>query len=176
MPPAYPRATFTGTYGDTATGAWYPAQAMVDQGYVTFWVLGPTGWGQRFSLPAPYVTVKSASQRITLVANGQSFPILADVDAARRVPGLLAVDVAGGIAGNSLLESAGVLGRGVNQAGAAQKFYAAGGPEFLAAMRASGSPVSRFGYGAIIGIGCGCGLLVAVGLLVVMVAGFALTL
>ena len=87
MPYSYPRATFTGAFGDNATGTWPPAQATIDQGYVTLWVMSQAGWVQRFSLPATQVTVKSAAQRITLVAGGQSFPILADPSAVNRALG-----------------------------------------------------------------------------------------
>ena len=37
-------------------------------------------------------------------------------------------------------------------------------------MRSLGASVSRTGYGAIMGIGCGCGLLIALGTLAIMVA------
>ena len=37
-------------------------------------------------------------------------------------------------------------------------------------MRSSGASVLRTGYGAIMGIGCGCGLLIALGTLAIMVA------
>ena len=30
MPYSYPRATFTGAFGDNATGTWPPAQATID--------------------------------------------------------------------------------------------------------------------------------------------------
>lgn len=174
MPYSYPRATFTGAYGDTATGTWHPAQATIDQGFVTLWIMSATGWVQRFSLPTAQVVVKSAAQRITLIAAGQSYPILADPGAVNRALGLNAANIVGGVIGSQALDVGSTIGRGANQFGAAQSFSAGGGPEFLAAARASGSRVSRLGYGAIAGIGCGCGALVVVAVLVITV--FALNL
>ncbi len=174
MPYSYPRATFTGAFGDNATGTWPPAQATIDQGYVTLWVMSQAGWVQRFSLPATQVTVKSAAQRITLVAGGQSFPILADPSAVNRALGWNAANIVGGAVGSTALDVGSAVGRGVNQFSAAQSFSAGGGAEFLAAARASGSPVSRLGYGAIAAIGCGGGALVV--FMVVVITLFSLGL
>lgn len=167
MPYSYPRATFTGAYGDTATGTWHPAQATIDQGFVTLWVLSPTGWVQRFSVPTGQLTVKSAAQRITLVIAGQSFPILADPGAVYRALGLNMVNIVGGAVGSETLGLSSTIGRGINQIGAAQSFQAGGGADFLAAARASGSRVSRLGFGALAGIGCGVGVLVTFAVIVI---------
>lgn len=166
-PDALPHAVFTGAYGDTATNGWYPAQAALEQGYVTLWIAGPSGWAQQFSVPAHQVVVKSAAQRITLVAAGRSYPILADPAAVSRALGLGAAQVVGGMMGNPAAASAGTAGRAMNQVGAARSFAAGGGYEFLAAMRASGGRVSRLGYGGIAAIGCGVALLTGVAVLVV---------
>ncbi len=125
MPYSYPRATFTGAFGDNATGTWPPAQATIDQGYVTLWVMSQAGWVQRFSLPATQVTVKSAAQRITLVAGGQSFPILADPSAVNRALGWNAANIVGGAVGSTALDVGSAVGRGVNQFSAAQSFSGA---------------------------------------------------
>ena len=99
--------------------------------------MSQAGWVQRFSLPATQVTVKSAAQRITLVAGGQSFPILADPSAVNRALGWNAAKIVGGAVGSTALDVGSAVGRGVNQFSAAQSFSAGGGAEFLAAARAS---------------------------------------
>ncbi|MFD5224495.1 hypothetical protein ACFWHT_02630 [Microbacterium sp. NPDC058342] len=167
MPNHLPYAVFSGALGDTATGGWFPAQAAVSGGVVTLWVASPTGWTQRLSVPASQVTVKSAAQRITLVAAGQSFPILADPGAVNRALGLNAANVVAGMVDAPIAGAAATAGRGVNQVNAAQAFSANGGGEFLAAMRASGARVSRLGYGAIVAIGCGGGLLAVIAVTVI---------
>lgn len=166
-PNQLPHAIFSGALGDNATGAWYPAQAVVSEGFVTLWVASPTGWAQHFSVPAGEVIVKSAAQRITLQVRGHSYPILADPGAVNRALGLNAADVVGHVADLPGVNVASNVGRGVNQAAAARAFHGGGGAEFLSAMRFSGARVSRLGYGAIAAIGCGGGLL-AVALVVVI--------
>lgn len=166
----WPRATFFAAYGDTATGQWHPAQAVIDQGMVTLWIMTSTGWAQLFSLPAVQVRVSTATHRITLVAGGRSYPLLADQASVGRANALTTAGFAAGMLDLDTLRAWTHFARFANQGRAADAFAAAGGHEFLAAMRASGSSVSRMGYGAIMGIGCGCGLLLAVGTLVIMVA------
>lgn len=173
-PPLPSSAVFVGALCDSATGQWHHAQVAVNGGIVTLWVAAPTGWVQQFSVPATEVTVKSAAQRITLNVRGHSYPLLADPAAVNRALGLSASNIAGNIAGVTGVSLAGNVGRGVNQAAAAQAFHAQGGGEFLAAMRASGARVSRLGYGAIVALGCGGGLLVAVMIVVITVATFML--
>ncbi|MFT4158250.1 MAG: hypothetical protein QM630_10065 [Microbacterium sp.] len=46
-------------------------------------------------------------------------------------------------------------------------FQAGGGPEFIAAARASGAQVSRLGYGPLIAIGCGGGVFVVTVVIVI---------
>ena len=85
-----------------------------------------------------------------------------------------AANIVGGAVGSTALDVGSAVGRGVNQFSAAQSFSAGGGAEFLAAARASGSPVSRLGYGAIAAIGCGGGALVV--FMVVVITLFSLGL
>ena len=167
---AWPRATFFAAYGDTATGQWHPAQAVLDQGMVTLWILTPTGWAQAFSLPAAQVRVSSATHRITLVAGGRNYPLLADQASVARANALTTAGLAASMLDLDTLRAWTHFARFANQGRAADAFAAAGGHEFLAAMRSSGASVSRTGYGAIMGIGCGCGLLIALGTLAIMVA------
>ncbi|MGO3886896.1 MAG: hypothetical protein ACTJHU_11425 [Mycetocola sp.] len=163
MPPhLLPSAVFAGALGDTVSGGWFSARAEVSQGYITLWILQPTGWARYFSVPATEVIVKSAAQRITLDVRGKSYPILAD---ERSVARTIRHGIAGGVA--SVLDKPvfgiGVdVARGVNVAGGAHSFALGGGPEFLAAAQRSGARTSRFGYGPILAIGCGAGLLVVV--------------
>ncbi|MFD5213608.1 hypothetical protein [Microbacterium sp. NPDC058345] len=168
-PPPLPHAVFSGALGDTATGGWFPAQAVVSAGLVTLWVASRSGWAQQFSVPASEVTVKSAAQRITLHVHGRSYPILADPRAVNRALNLGAVGVAGHIVDAPGAVVAGDVGRTMNQAAAAHAFTARGGQEFLAAMRSSGARVSRLGYGAIVAIGCGGGLALVIATLVITV-------
>ncbi len=91
---AWPRATFFAAYGDTATGQWHPAQAVLDQGMVTLWILTPTGWAQAFSLPAAQARVSSATHRITLVAGGRTYPLLADQASVARANALTTAGLA----------------------------------------------------------------------------------
>lgn len=158
MPPS---AVFSGALGDKATGQWFHAQVSVGAGMVSLWVATPTGWVEQFRVPATEVTVRSAAQRITLDVRGQSYPILADPAAINRAMHFTGVNIAGGIIGSPGVSLTSNIARGANQAAAAQAFYAQGGGEFLAAMRASGARVSRLGYGPLIAIGCGGGLLIA---------------
>lgn len=167
MPNQLPYAVFSGALVDRATGGWSPAQAVVGQGLVTLWVATPAGWVQHFSVPASEVVVKSAAQRITLVVRGQSYPILADPAAVDRAVRLNVTGITGNITGSPILETASTAGRLANQAAAAQAFSAGGGSQFLAASRASGARVSRLGYPAIMAIGCGTALIIAVVTLVV---------
>ncbi|WP_159622005.1 hypothetical protein [Ruania rhizosphaerae] len=172
MPIQHPHAVFSGAWGDTTTGAWYPAQAVVSAGIVTLWIgSAAAGWTQHFSVPAREVTVKSAAQRITLVVGGRSYPILADPGAVSRALGFTSMGIVGGVAHHGHRPyryrryrrrsgAAWDVARGVNQAAAAYAFNARGGGEFLSAVRASGARVSRLGYGALAAIGCGGGVLV----------------
>lgn len=159
-PPPAPYAVFSGALGDNASGGWLPARAEVGNGVITLWVGLPSGWTQYFSVRADEVTVKSAAQRITLVVNGQSYPLLADPAAVGRAIGLGAVGGVAGMLDKPGLELGADVGRGVNLAGGARSFQVGGGPEFLAAARQSGARTSRLGYGPLIAIGCGGGLLV----------------
>lgn len=169
MPHAVPQAVFSGALGDNASGGWYPAQAVVQGGVITLWVASPAGWTQAFSAPAQEVRVKSAAQRITLVVQGRSYPILADPGAVGRALRLNGMGAVGSLTGSPALTVAGDVGRGMNQAAAAQAFAAGGGGEFLAAARQAGSRVSRLGYGAIAAIGCGGGVLLVAAVLLVTV-------
>ena len=47
-------------------------------------------------------------------------------------------------------------------AGAAYSFHLGGGPGFIAAAQQAGARTSRLGYGPLLAIGCGGGLLVVV--------------
>lgn len=169
LPNHLPSAVFSGALGDDTTGAWYPAQAEVSNGFVTLWIGSPTGWAQQFSVPAAEVAVKSAAQRITLTVRGQSYPILADPHAVGRAHRYNAMGAAAGILDKPILEAGADAGRGLNQMAAAGSFHIGGGPEFLAAARVSGARVSRLGYGAIAAIGCGGGLAVVIAVLVITV-------
>lgn len=170
VPQPLPYAVFSGALGDTASGGWFPAQAVVSEGLVTLWVATPNGWMQQFSAPAREVTVKSAAQRITLSAQGRTYPILAEPRAVNRALSLTGMGIAGQVIDSAGVTAASGVGRTVNQAAAAQAFAARGGREFLAAMRASGARVSRLGYGAIVAIGCGGGLAVVILTLLITVA------
>lgn len=170
----FPSAVFSGALGDKASGQWFPAQASVSGGILTLWVASASGWVEQFSVPATEVTVKSAAQRITLQVRGQSYPILADPAAVNRAMGLAGTNIIGNIADLPGVGLAGNVGRGVNQAAAAQAFNAQGGGEFIAAMRASGARVSRLGFGALVAIGCGGGALVAIVIVVATVLFFML--
>lgn len=175
MPAPRPPAVFTGSLGDRASGTWTPARVEADGSTVALWVSTPDGWTQLFRAPAQEVQVKSAAQRITLVLHGRSYPILADPSATRR--GLRAQrraarwstygHLAHGDSHHVAHRSLAGVSRGLSQAGAAHAFEVQGGSEFLAASRASGARVSRVGYGPLLAIGCGLGLLVPVLVLVV---------
>lgn len=164
-----PSAVFTGALGDNASGQYFPARAEVHDGMVSLWVAPPTGWAQYFSVPAHEVVVKSAAQRITLVVRGQSYPLLADPGAVARG---VQLGVAGTIAGaldRPRLDMGVNVARGVNLAGAAQAFNASGGPAFIAAAQQSGARSSRVGYGPILAIGCGAGLVIVIAVTAVTV-------
>lgn len=174
MPYQYPYAVFTGAYGDTTTGGWYEARAEVSNGYVTLWVASGGGWAQQFRVPAQQVTVKSAAQRITLVVQGRSYPILAKPAAVGRAIAYGAASTYAEAFDRPVFEAGVDVGRGVNQAAAGAAFSSQGGPEFIAAARASGAQVSRLGYGAIAAIGCGGGALVVIVVVFVTVMTFSL--
>lgn len=174
LPHQSPYALFDGGLGDNATGQYIPARAEVSNGFVTLWVVSPTGWTQYFSVPAHEVVVKSAAQRITLVVRGQSYPLLADPGAVGRGIGYGVVGGAADVLGKPGLEMGADVGRGMNVAGAARSFRLGGGPEFIAAARQSGARTTRLGYGPILAIGCGGGLAVVV--IVTLVTVFMLNL
>lgn len=161
-PPPAPYAVFSGMLGDNASGGWLLARAEVGNGLIALWVELPSGWTQYFSVRADEVTVKSAAQRITLVVHGQTYPLLADARAVGRAIGLGVVGGVADVVGKPGLEIGADLGRGANVAGAARAFQQGGGPEFLVAARQSGARTSRLGYGPLLAIGCGGGLLVVV--------------
>ncbi|WPF81411.1 hypothetical protein SANBI_002705 [Sanguibacter sp. 4.1] len=162
MPYKMPSAVFSGAFGDNATGQYFPARAEVSDGFVTLWIASPTGWTQYFRVPAQEVVVKSAAQRITLAVHGQSYPILAD---PRSVDRAIGHGIAGGVADildKPRFEMGVDLARTVNVAGAAYSFHLGGGPGFIAAAQQSGARTSRLGYGPILALGCGGGVLVVV--------------
>jgi hypothetical protein len=168
-PRQWPSAAFAGALGDNASGQYVPARAEVHDGMVSLWVAPPTGWVQYFSVPAHEVVVKSAAQRITLVVGGRSYPLLADPGAVGRG---IQLGVAGTIAetlDRPRLEMGVDVARGVNVAGAANAFHAGGGPAFIAAAQQSGARSSRVGYGPILAIGCGAGLLIVIAVTAVTV-------
>lgn len=174
QPSQWPYAVFSGALGDNATGSWFPARAEVSNGYVTLWVALPTGWTQYFSVPAGDVTVRSAAQRITLVVRGQSFPMLAD---PRSVDRAIKHAIIGGVADvldKPRFEMGVDLARTVNVAGAAYSFHLGGGPAFLAAAQQSGARTSRMGYGLLLGLGCGGGVLVVIVVTLVTLAAISL--
>ena len=162
VPHPQPDAVFSGALGDTTSGTYHPARAEVSSGMVSVWVVTPAGWTLVFSVPAHEVVVKSAAQRITLVVRGQSYPLLADPGAVARAN---QYGIAGGVAdvlNKPQLAMSMDMGRGASVAGGARSFYANGGPGFVAAARQSGARTSRLGYGPIVAIGCGAGLVVVV--------------
>ncbi|UXM92139.1 hypothetical protein [Paenarthrobacter sp. JL.01a] len=166
-PNQLPYVVFSGAFGDNGTGGYFPAQAEVSNGFVTLWVASPSGWVQYFSLPATEVGVKSAAQRITLVAHGRSYPILADPRAVGRALDYNMLGTAANILDKPLYGAKADVGRGLNQLSAARSWNTGSGPEFIAAARSAGARVSRLGYGAIAAIGCGSALLVVVAVLVI---------
>lgn len=147
QPYPMPSASFSGAYGDNATGAWFPARADVSHGVIPLWVALPNGWAQYFSVPAGEVAVKSAAQGITLVLGGVA-------DVLDKPSFEMGVDLA----------------RTVNVAGAAYSFQLGGGPAFLAAAQQSGAQTSRTGYGLLLELGCGGGILVVLLVTVVTLA------
>lgn len=162
IPDHPPDAAFFGAFGDNTTGQYHPARAEISDGFVTLWVASPAGWTQCFRVPAREVVVKSAAQRITLVVHGRNYPILADPGSVDRAIGH---GIAGGIADildKPRFEMGVDLARTVNVAGAAYSFHLGGGPEFIAAARQSGARTTRLGYGPLLAIGCGGGVLVVV--------------
>ncbi|UOR01189.1 hypothetical protein MUN77_13775 [Leucobacter allii] len=172
--PPLPSAVFSGAFGDNVSGAWFPARAEVGNGCITLWVAQPNGWAQYFSVPAAEVTVKSAAQRITLVVRGQSFPLLADPRAVDRA---IKHAILGGVADildKPRFELGVDFARTINVAGSAYSFHLGGGPEFLAAAQQSGARTSRAGYGLILGLGCGGGILVVVVVTLVTLAAISL--
>jgi hypothetical protein len=141
----------------------------VKDNVVSLWVASPAGWTHYFSVPAHEVVVKSAAQRITLVVRGQSYPLLADPRAVNRGIGL---GIAGGVAevmDRPRLELGVDVGRGTNVAGAAHAFQISGGPAFIAAAQQSGARASRLGYGPLLAIGCGAGLVIVIFVTVITV-------
>ncbi len=164
-----PHAVFTGALGDTAAGGYVPARAEVSDGAVSLSVAAPEGWTQYFSVPAHEVVVKSAAQRVTLVVRGQSYPILADPGSVNRAIGYGVAGTAADVLNKPGLEMGADIGRGINVAGAARSFSANGGPAFIAAARQSGARTSRLGYGPILAIGFGAGLVVVAAVTVITV-------
>ncbi|WP_139205475.1 hypothetical protein [Plantibacter sp. MMLR14_011] len=157
-----PHTVFSGAFGDHATGQYLPACAEVRDGFVALWVATPAGWMEYFRVPAQEVVVKSAAQRITLVVRDQSYPMLAD---PRSVDRALYHGIAGGVAGildKPRFEMGVDLARTVNVAGAAYSFHLGGGPGFIAAAQHAGARTSRLGYGPLLAIGCGGGVLVVI--------------
>jgi hypothetical protein len=61
------------------------------------------------------------------------------------------------------------VGRGINVAGAAHAFQINGGPAFIAAAQQSGARASRLGYGPLLAIGCGAGLVIVIFVTVITV-------
>lgn len=174
IPNQWPYAVFDGALGDNTIGAYVRARAEVSAGMVSLWVASPTGWILYFSVPAHEVVVKSAAQRITLVVRGQSYPLLADPAAVSRA---IHYGIAGGVADildKPRFEMGVDIGRGISVAGAAHSFHLSGGPAFIAAAQQSGARSSRLGYGPILAIGCGSGILVVI--VVTMVTVFMLSL
>ncbi|MFF7291204.1 hypothetical protein ACFY9N_01590 [Microbacterium sp. NPDC008134] len=62
------------------------------------------------------------------------------------------------------------VARTINVAGAAYSFQLGGGPAFLAGAQQSGAQTSRTGYGMLLGLGCGGGILVVILVTVVTLA------
>lgn len=169
MPNPLPAAVFSGALGDNTTGGWYPARAEVHNGQVTLWVASNGAWAPHFTVPAHEVTVKSAAQRITLMVRGQSYPILAKPEAIGRGIGYTVAGTVAGALDKPVFAAGTDVGRGLNQVSAGAAFHSSGGPEFIAAARASGARVSRLGYGPLLAIGCGGGLFAAVAVTVITV-------
>jgi hypothetical protein len=165
---------FSGSFGDHASGGWFPAHAEVSQGFISLWVELPTGWHRYFSVTAPEVTVKSAGQRITLVVHGQSFVLLADPRMINRANRHAALGIAANVLDKPVFGAGVDVNRAINVAGAAHSFTLGGGPEFVAAARQSGARTSRMGYGPLLALGCGGGILLVFAISVVTLLAIGL--
>ncbi len=166
------RAAFQGHWMAPGAFGGVPVWLVVEDGHLALLAPGhsPTGYIDVFRVPAHQARVSSAAQRITVTVAGRSYPVLARPIGRAIGPALGAAGAAAGLAGADLAQGRATAARAGNLAADASAFSRLGGPAFLAAARASGVPVRRVGYGVLLVLGFGIGLLVALLVTVITVA------
>lgn len=170
-----PRGAFQGYWMAPGAGGGVPVWLVVDDGWLALLAPGqsPCGHVDVFRVPVRQAQVSSAAQRITVTVGGTAYPVLAR-PLGPVVGSVLGVaGAAAGLAGADLVRGGSTVARGGNVAADAAAFSRQGGPAFLAAARRSGVRVRRVGYGVLLTVGFGVGLLVA---LLVTVITFAIVL
>ncbi|CAM3160553.1 hypothetical protein NODU109028_00700 [Nocardioides dubius] len=172
--PALPRATFQGYWMAPGAFGGVPVWLSVEGGLLSLVAAQPgsSGTSVVFRVPVQHARVRAAAQRITVTVAGRTYPVLARplgpvVGPAVGVAGSLA-----GLAGAERVHGGAVAARGANVAADAAAFSRQGGHQLLAALRASGAPVRRVGYPAILAAGLAAGFLVV--LLVTVITVVAL--
>lgn len=165
--PAAPvRAAFQGQWMAPGSLGGVPAWLVVENGQLALLAPGPgpTGFVDVFRVPVRQARVRSAAQRITVTVAGTNYPVLARPFGPIIGAGLGGAGSVAGLAGSPVGHVAGTAARAGNLAADASAFARQGGHEFLAAVRQTGAPVRRLGYGPLLAIG----LLVGVGVVVLV--------
>ncbi|WP_377321239.1 hypothetical protein ACFJIY_19085 [Pimelobacter simplex] len=163
------RAAFQGYWA--APGGSVPVWLLVEDGRLALLApgQGPSGYVDVFRVPVHQARVSSAAQRITVTVGGTSYPVLARPIGPVVGAALGAAGAAAGLAGAELAHGRATVARAGNLAADASAFSRQGGPALLAALRQSGAPVRRIGYGPLLAIGFAVGLLVVLVVTVVTV-------
>jgi hypothetical protein len=166
-----PRAAFQG-YGTAPGGSGaVPVWLIVEDGVIALLAPGqsPTGFVDVFRVPVHQARVSSAAQRITVTVGGTAYPVLARPHGPVIGAGLAAAGSVAGLAGAGVAHGGTTAARAGNLAADASAFARQGGHELLAALRQSGAPVRRVGYGPLLAVGFAVGLLLVVLVTVVTV-------
>lgn len=166
-----PRGAFQGHWWAPGVPGGVPVWLTVDDGVLALMApgQGPTGFVDVFRVPVHRARVTSAAQRITVTVDGRAYPILARPHGPVLGAGLGVAASAAGLAGRDLARGRATAARAANLAADAAAFSRLGGHEVIAALRQSGVPVRRMGYGVLLTVGLAIGLLVAVLVAVVTV-------
>lgn len=175
-PPApTPRATFQGYWMAPGAFGGVPAWLSVENGFIALVAAQPgtSSTALVFRVPVHQAKVTAAAQRITVKVNGTAYPVLARPLGPLVGPALGVGGSVAGLAGSPAIHGGALAARGGNLAADAAAFSCQGGHQFLAALRTSGTPVRRVGYGVILGVGMAVGVLAVLIVTVVTVLALA---
>lgn len=158
------RAAFRGQWMAPGSLGGVPAWLVVENGQLALLAPGPgpSGFVDVFRVPVQQARVRSAAQRITVTVGATNYPVLARPVGPIIGAGLGGAGALAGLAGSAPGHVAGTAARAGNLAADASAFARQGGHEFLAAVRQSGAPVRRVGYGPLLAIGLLAGVCVVV--------------